>query len=163
MNYIVSKKVSSPSTTGVSCQTLTGGITRLLKAFEMISCVSKEKWNDDFKTWRSFNSKKEECWALWSLNLNPTEMVWDEWVHRVKERQLKSAHHMWEKHFRWIHHEEGWKNIKIVQSCYQSNRWVFKNGNGNLNLKTYFYTFSLTTKFHLCNFLDFNVFSFNLY
>jgi hypothetical protein len=35
-------------------------------------------------------------WPPESPNLNPTEMVWDEFDNRMKEKQQSSAQHMWE-------------------------------------------------------------------
>ena len=35
-------------------------------------------------------------WPPQSLNLNPTEMVWDELDCRVKAKQPTSAQHLWE-------------------------------------------------------------------
>ena len=44
-------------------------------------------------------------WPPQSPNLNPIEMVWDELVHRVKEKQPASAQHMWELL------QDSWKSI----------------------------------------------------
>ena len=43
-------------------------------------------------------------WPAQSPDLNPTEMVWDELDHRMKEKQPTSAQHMWE----------------LIQDCWKS-------------------------------------------
>jgi hypothetical protein len=43
-------------------------------------------------------------WPPQSPNLNPIEMVWDEFDRRVKEKQPTSAQHMW----------------KLLQECWKS-------------------------------------------
>ena len=51
-----------------------------------------------------------------SPDLNPIEMVRDEMDRRVKEKQPKSAPHMWEQLQDCIPGEAGWENAKSVQS-----------------------------------------------
>ena len=68
-------------------------------------------------------------WPPQSPNLNPNEMVWDEFDCRVKEKQPKSAQNMWELiHDCWksIPVEAGWENAKSVQRCHQATLKNFK-------------------------------------
>ena len=66
-------------------------------------------------------------WPPQSPNLNPIEMVWDVLESRVKEKQPKSAPHMWEllqDVWKSIPREAGWENSKSVQSCHQGKGWL---------------------------------------
>jgi transposase len=44
-------------------------------------------------------------WPPQSPDLNPFEMVWDEFDRRVKEKQPTSAQHMWELLLKSIPHD----------------------------------------------------------
>jgi transposase len=46
-------------------------------------------------------------WPPQSPDLNPIEMVWDEFDRRVKEKQPTSAQHMWELL------QDSWKSIQV--------------------------------------------------
>ena len=62
-----------------------------------------------------------------SPDLDPIEIVWDELDHRAKEKQPKSAQHMWEllqDCWKTIPGEAGSENPKSVQSCHQGKGWL---------------------------------------
>ena len=98
---------------------------------------------------QTFDWYVQMTWPPQSPDLNPIEMVWDELDFRVKEKQPKTAHHMWELfQYCWksIPGEAGWENAKSVQICHQGKERVATLK--NLKYKMYFdlfNTFLVTT------------------
>ena len=96
-------------------------------------------------------------WPLQSPDLNPIEMVWDELLRRVKEKQPTSAQHMWELlQNRWksIPSEAGWENGKTVQSCHPGKGWLLWRIS-NIKYILIYLTLFLVTTWYMCYFLAF--------
>ena len=100
-------------------------------------------------------------WPPQSPDLNPIEMVWDELDSRVKENQPTRAQHMWELL------QDCWKSIpgdylmmlgeRMPRVC----KAVIKCGYFE-EFKIYFdlfNTFLVTTLFHMCYFIVFDIFT----